>query len=157
MCHRIKCITENKNKQTCTLKCQGLKKILLFIQPIFIKHLLHFPDTVLGPENTNKGSPCPGWVYTVVKAERVSKEGSQWSWRWWSTFRCTTRGSCLWLKWETKDGITFPLPHWRVSPLFLSGLRRRKEKNILRGITIPRREETSPDGPQTALQFTSRS
>lgn len=79
MCHRIKCITENKNKQTYTLKCQGLKKILLFIQPVFIKHLLHFPDTVLGPENTavTKGNPSPGGVYTVVKEEKVSKEESK--------------------------------------------------------------------------------
>lgn len=57
-----------KKKQTCTLKCQGLKKILLFIQPMFIWHLLHFPGTILGTENTvvNNTSPCSGGVYILV-------------------------------------------------------------------------------------------
>lgn len=39
---------------TYTLKDQGLKQILLFIRPIFIKHLLRFPDTIVSTENTAK-------------------------------------------------------------------------------------------------------
>lgn len=62
-----------QKKQTCILKCQGLKKILLFIQLIFIKHLLHFLATILDTANTvlNKTSPCSGRVYTLVQEDRL--------------------------------------------------------------------------------------
>lgn len=50
-----------------------IKKILLFIQPMFIQHLLHFPDTILGTENTvvNNTSPCSGGVYILVQEDRL--------------------------------------------------------------------------------------
>lgn len=64
-----------KQKQTCILKCQGLKKILLFTQPILIKHMLHFPDIILGIENpaANKTTLCPGGVYMLVKEDFAVK------------------------------------------------------------------------------------
>lgn len=54
------------------LKCQGLK-LPLFIQPTFIKHLLHFSDTILGTGNAavNKTSPCSDGDYILVEEDRL--------------------------------------------------------------------------------------
>ena len=56
-----------KQKQICIVKYQGLK-ILLFIQSVFFKDLLRFPETILGTENivVRKTSLCSGGVYSLV-------------------------------------------------------------------------------------------
>lgn len=58
MTNRSPCATEElsilqkiKTKKNCTLKLEKLKQFHFFIQLIFIKHLLHFPDTILGTES----------------------------------------------------------------------------------------------------------
>ena len=59
--------TLQKTKTNLYIKVPRIKENSL-IQPMFIKHLLHFPDTILGTENTvvNKTSPCSGGVCILV-------------------------------------------------------------------------------------------
>ena len=78
MTNAFLCATEGLSilqggKKTYTLKCQGEKQIILSIQTIIIRHMLHFLDAILSTENTaaNTTSPCPPGVYILVKEDRL--------------------------------------------------------------------------------------